>query len=122
MNEILNQEKSIYIQISEMIENDILRDVLLEDERVPSTNELAKLYAINPATAAKGINILVDAGILYKKRGIGMFVSDGAKEVIRTKRKTQFYKNYVSEIVNEAKTLGITKAELIAGIEKNFED
>ena len=54
-----------------MIENDILRDVLLEDERVPSTNELAKLYAINPSTAAKGINILVDAGILYKKRGIG---------------------------------------------------
>lgn len=122
MNEILNQEKSIYIQISEMIENDILRDVLLEDERVPSTNELAKLYAINPATAAKGINILVDAGILYKKRGIGMFVSNGAKEVIRTKRKAQFYENYVSEIVNEAKTLGITKAELIAGIEKNFED
>lgn len=122
VNEILNQEKSIYIQISEMIENDILRDVLLEDERVPSTNELAKLYAINPATAAKGINILVDAGILYKKRGIGMFVSDGAKEVIRTKRKAQFYENYVSEIVNEAKTLGITKAELIAGIEKNFED
>lgn len=73
-----------------MIENDILRDVLLEDERVPSTNELAKLYAINPSTAAKGINILVDAGILYKKRGIGMFVSDGAKEVIRTKRKVRF--------------------------------
>ena len=73
-----------------MIENDILRDVLLEDERVPSTNELAKLYAINPSTAAKGINILVDAGILYKKRGIGMFVSDGAKAVIRTKRKARF--------------------------------
>ena len=73
-----------------MIENDILRDVLLEDERVPSTNELAKLYAINPSTAAKGINILVDAGILYKKRGIGMFVSDGAQEVIRTKRKARF--------------------------------
>ena len=69
-----------------MIENDILRDVLLEDERVPSTNELAKLYAINPSTAAKGINILVDAGILYKKRGIGMFVSDGAKEVIRDRK------------------------------------
>lgn len=73
-----------------MIENDILRDVLFEDERVPSTNELAKLYAINLSTAAKGINILVDAGILYKKRGIGMFVSDGAKEVIRTKRKARF--------------------------------
>lgn len=122
MNEILTQEKSIYLQIAEMIETDILRDILLEEERVPSTNELAKLYAINPATAAKGVNILVDEGVLYKKRGIGMFVSDGAKEVIRTKRKAQFYENYVSEIVNEAKTLGITKAELIAGIEKNFED
>ena len=121
MNEILSQEKSIYIQISEMIENDILRDVLLEDERVPSTNELAKLYAINPATAAKGVNILVDAGILYKKRGIGMFVSNGAKETIRSKRKAQFYENYVSVIINEAKTLGITKDELIEGIEKNFE-
>ena len=113
MNEILNQEKSIYIQISEMIENDILRDVLLEDERVPSTNELAKLYAINPATAAKGVNILVDAGVLYKKRGIGMFVSSGAKETIREKRRSQ---------LDEAKTLGITKDELIAGIEKDYEN
>ena len=57
MNEILTQEKSIYLQIAEMIETDILRDILLEEERVPSTNELAKLYAINPATAAKGVNI-----------------------------------------------------------------
>ena len=85
MNEILTQEKSIYIQISEMIENDILRDILCEEERVPSTNELAKLYAINPATAAKGINILVEAGIVYKKRGIGMFVAKGEKmHFIRT--------------------------------------
>ena len=76
MNEILTQEKSIYLQIAEMIETDILRDILLEEERVPSTNELAKLYAINPATAAKGVNILVDEGILYKKRGIGMFVAE----------------------------------------------
>ena len=85
MNEILNQEKSIYIQIKEMIENDILRDVLLEEERVPSTNELARLYAINPATAAKGLNLLVDANILYKKRGIGMFVAEGAKKRIMKK-------------------------------------
>ena len=75
MNEILTQEKSIYIQIKEMIENDILRDILLEEERVPSTNELAKLYSINPATAAKGINLLAAEGILQKKRGIGMFVA-----------------------------------------------
>lgn len=88
MNEILTQEKSIYIQIKEMIESDILRDILLEEERVPSTNELAKLYAINPATAAKGVNLLVDEGILYKKRGIGMFVAEGAKEQIMKKRKS----------------------------------
>ena len=113
MNEILTQEKSIYLQIAEMIENDILRDILLEEERVPSTNELARLYAINPATAAKGINILVDAGILYKKRGIGMFVATGAKEEIRRKRKEAFYDNYVEALVNEADRLGINRQELV---------
>ena len=80
-----------------MIERDILRDILLEEEKAPSTNELAKLYAINPATAAKGINILVDRGILYKKRGIGMFVVKGAKEMIMSKRKEEFYDNYIKK-------------------------
>lgn len=118
MNEILTQEKSIYIQIKEMIESDILRDILLEEERVPSTNELAKLYAINPATAAKGVNLLVDEGILYKKRGIGMFVAAGAKMRIMEKRKEHFYDDYVRKLVAEAGSLGITKKELIAMIEE----
>ena len=118
MKEILTQEKSIYIQISEMIENDILRDIILEEERIPSTNEFAKLYSINPATAAKGINILVDSGILYKKRGIGMFVSKGAKERIMETRKEQFFENYISTLLAEAKSLGITKEELIKMIEE----
>ena len=113
MNEILTQEKSIYIQIKEMIEDDILRDVLLEEERVPSTNELARLYAINPATAAKGVNLLVDEGILYKKRGIGMFVATGANAQIRGKRREQFYDNYVKSLMAEATSLGITKKELV---------
>ena len=82
MNELLTESKSIYLQISEMIETDILRGILLEEEQVPSTNELAKRYTINPATAGKGVNLLVDEGILYKKRGIGMFVSAGAREKI----------------------------------------
>ena len=116
MNEILTQEKSIYIQIKEMIEYDILRDVLLEEERVPSTNELARLYAINPATAAKGVNLLVDEGILYKKRGIGMFVATGAKAQIQGKRREQFYDNYVKSLMAEAMSLGITKKELVAMI------
>lgn len=116
MKEILTQEKSIYIQIREMIENDILRDILLEEERIPSTNELAKLYAINPATAAKGVNLLVEEGILYKKRGIGMFVATGAKAQITGKRKAHFYDDYVKSLMAEAVSLGITKKELIAMI------
>lgn len=118
MNEILTQEKSIYIQIKEMIEKDILGNILLEEERVPSTNELAKLYAINPATAAKGVNILVDEGILYKKRGIGMFVATGAKKQIMEKRKKNFYDDYVKSLMAEARSLGITRQELIAMIQE----
>ena len=113
MQELLNHEKSIYLQIEEMIEQDILRDILLEEERVPSTNELAKLYAINPATAAKGVNLLVDEGILYTKRGIGMFVAAGAKEAIRKKRREHFFENYVKGMLTEAANLGISKEELI---------
>ena len=113
LQEILNQEKSIYLQIQEMIEQDILRDILLEEERVPSTNELARLYAINPATAAKGINLLVEEGILYKKRGIGMFVAEGAKAAIMKKRKECFFDDYIRGLLLEAASLGISKKELI---------
>lgn len=113
MNEILTQEKSIYLQIAESIETDILRSILLEEERVPSTNELAKLYAINPATAAKGVNILVDEGILYKKRGIGMFVAAGAKEVILNRRRSEFYDNYVKKLLEEAASIGLDRDEVV---------
>ena len=113
MNELLSQNKSIYLQVSEMIETDILRGILLEEERVPSTNELAKIYTINPATAAKGINLLVDEGIVYKKRGIGMFVAEGAKEHIIEKRKDAFYENYVKGLLEEARSLGISSEELV---------
>lgn len=118
MQEILNQEKSIFLQIKEMIERDIMRDILLEEERAPSTNEMAKIYAINPATAAKGVNLLVDEGILYKKRGIGMFVAKGAKAAIIKKRKERFYDDYVSGLLAEASSLGISREELIDMIAK----
>ncbi len=113
LNELLNQEKSIYLQISEMIENDILRDILQEDEKVPSTNELAKYFKINPATAAKGINLLVDEGILYKKRGIGMFVTKGAKEAVKNKRKEAFFEKFIKSLLIEAASLDISEEELI---------
>lgn len=113
MNELLSQNKAIYLQLSEMLETDILRGVLLEEERVPSTNELARLYTINPATAAKGINLLVDEGILYKKRGIGMFVAEGAKEQIIKKRRDAFYETYVKGLLEEAQSLGISDEQLV---------
>lgn len=118
MQQHLTQEKSIYIQIGDMIETDILRGILMEEERVPSTNELARLYTINPATAAKGINILVDEGILYKKRGIGMFVTKGAKNIILKKRKEAFYEDYLKELIMEAKSLGISREDLISMIKE----
>lgn len=118
MQQKLTDDKSIYLQISQMIETDILRGILLEEERVPSTNELAKLYTINPATAAKGVNILVDEGILYKKRGIGMFVSAGATGKIRERRKQTFYQVRLKELIAEAGSLGISKEELINEIQK----
>lgn len=119
-----SQDKSIYVQISEMLENDILRNIVLEEERIPSTNEFARMYSINPATAAKGINMLVDEGILYKKRGIGMFVAAGAKEKIMKRRKDEFFDNYVKKLLEEAGSLGITDKELIEMIERgaNKED
>lgn len=118
MQQRLTDDKSIYLQISRMIETDILQGILLEEERVPSTNELAKLYTINPATAAKGVNLLVDEGILYKKRGIGMFVSTGAAERIRNRRKQEFYEVRLAELLAEARSLGISKEELIREIGK----
>lgn len=118
MKAILSDQTSIYLQISQIMENDILRGIYLEEEQVPSTNDLARQYSINPATAAKGVNILVDAGILYKKRGIGMFVSDGAMKKIRESRKKVFYQEYVTSLVKEAKSLSITLAELAEMIRK----
>jgi len=118
----LNDDKSIYLQIGQMIEDSILRGIFLEGERVPSTNELARLYSINPATAAKGINLLVEQGILYKKRGIGMFVSEGAAQKIRLARKAGFYEQFVVNLISEAKTLGITKEELVQMIRKAEND
>lgn len=112
MLENLGEDKSIYLQIGEMIEDEILRDILREEEQVPSTTELSKFYKINPATAAKGINLLVDKDILYKKRGIGMFVQAGAKEKIMEARKKSFKETYLKKLITEAKLIGITKNDL----------
>ena len=117
----LSDQSLIYLQIAQMLEDDILRKVYTEDEQVPSTNELARGYNINPATAAKGINLLVSDGILYKRRGIGMFVSKGASELIRQKRKDKFIDAYIRPMIDEGQSLGISGDELIAMVKKAME-
>lgn len=118
MNGSFSELSAIYLQIAAMIEDDVLRGILCEGEQVPSTNELARAYNINPATAAKGVNLLVDEGVLYKRRGIGMFVAEGARTAIVQKRKNAFYDAFVTQLVREAKALEISKEELTAMIER----
>jgi GntR family transcriptional regulator len=108
----LTSDRSIYLQIAERIEDSILQNALEEETQVPSTNQLAALYRINPATAGKGINILVDRGVLYKKRGIGMFVAAGARQQIRERRKETFTVSYIQPLLAEAGRLGLEPAEL----------
>ena len=119
MQQQLTDSKSIYLQIGEMIETDILRGILLEEEQAPSTNELARRFTINPATAGKGLNLLIDQGILYKRRGIGMFVAPGARERILEKRRTAFLEGRLRELLAEAERLGITRDEIIRMIEES---
>lgn len=108
-----DKAKALFIQIAELIEDQILSGILLADEQVYSTNQLAKLYNINPATARKGLHLLVEENIIYKKRGLGMFVSDGAVAYIKEKRKSNFYRDYILTMLKEGEKLQLSKEEII---------
>jgi DNA-binding transcriptional regulator YhcF (GntR family) len=108
----MDEGRPIFVQIAEQIENSIIDGSLPEEAQVPSTNELAAFHRINPATAAKGVNQLVDDGILYKKRGIGMFVSSGARAKLRLRRREQFSDQYLRPLLAEAHKLGLSTAEV----------
>lgn len=114
----MDESRPIFVQIAEQIENDIISGALAEETQVPSTNEFAAFYRINPATAGKGVNVLVDNGILYKKRGIGMFVADGARATLVAVRREQFTTQYVRPLVVEAAKLGISPDQLADLIRK----
>lgn len=118
MGFFIDDSRPIFVQIAERIEDDIIEGRLPEESQVPSTNQFASFYQINPATAAKGVNLLVDQGILYKKRGIGMFVATGARAALIEKRKEQFYEQYVLTMMREARKLGITVEQLMDMIRK----
>lgn len=117
MSPARNDHTLIYLQIAQMLEDGILRGIYLEETQVPSTNELARTLRINPATGAKGLNLLVEEGILYKRRGLGMFVAPGAEARIRAKRRAEFLEQYVKPLVAEARKLGLTTEELQAMLE-----
>lgn len=109
---MIDDSRPIFQQIADRIEGDILEGILPEEGQVPSTNEFAAFYRINPATAAKGVNLLVDDGLLYKRRGIGMFVAPGARQAVLAKRRQEFYGQYVQPVAAEARKLGIGAEEL----------
>ena len=122
MHGTLSDQSLIYLQIAQMLEDNILRGIYREEEQVPSTNELARTYNINPATAAKGLNLLVDDGVLYKRRGIGMFVSPKAGEKVLEKRRAAFYKDYIQPLVKEGKSLALTAEELKLMVQRATEE
>ncbi|HLV98375.1 MAG TPA: GntR family transcriptional regulator [Ktedonobacterales bacterium] len=121
MSQVIDDSRPIFVQIAERIENDIIAGELAEDAQVPSTNQFAAFYQINPATAAKGVNLLVDQGILYKKRGLGMYVAPGARARLLEKRQEQFFEQYVVPMLHEAEKLGISAEQLADMIQRGVQ-
>ena len=115
---MFDDRSPIYRQIAESIKDDVLSGALKEDEQVMSTNQYAAFYQINPATAAKGFAELVAEGVLYKKRGIGMFVSPDAREKLRAERRERFFTDLVEPMLAQAKVLGIAVEEIVRHLEE----
>ena len=108
----------IFRQIAVQLEDAIVDGSLPEESQAPSSNELATFHRINPATAAKGLNQLVTDGVLYKRRGVGMFVATGAREQLLKRRRSEFADLYVRPLMTEAQKLGISSRELTAMIDR----
>ena len=115
-------DKPIFLQIAEQLEDSIFTGVFPEETQIPSTNEVAAVLNINPHTVLKGMNLLVDEDIIYKKRGLGMFVKTGAVEKIRQKRQGQFYEQYIAALIREAEKLQMSKEDIMALIERGYDD
>lgn len=110
----LDESTPLFVQVAERLAEEIADGGLAEGDRVPSANELATYYRINPATAAKGINVLVSDELLEKRRGIGMFVADGARRRLLERRRKRFAERFVEPMVAEASRLGIGSDDLVA--------
>lgn len=117
---MFNDQTPIYRQIADQIRQDILTGRLNEEEQVMSTNQYAAFYRINPATAQKAFQSLVDDGVLYKKRGIGMFVVTGAKKKLQQEHRDRFFEEILEPMLTEARAIGIPEADLIEYITSNY--
>ena len=115
---VFDDRSPIYRQIADRIKADVMSGVLEADEQVMSTNQYAGFYRINPATAAKAFQQLVDEGVLYKRRGVGMFVSPEAPAALRTQSRARFFEDVVDPMVAEARTIGIPLADVIARVRR----
>jgi DNA-binding transcriptional regulator YhcF (GntR family) len=113
---VFDDRSPIYRQIADQIEDEVLGGTLAGDEQVLSTNKYAAFHRINPATVNKAFQQLVDDGILYKRRGIGMFVSPKARETLRARRRKTFFTDVVEPMVAQARAIGIELPELVARI------
>lgn len=111
-----DESKPIYLQIKERIEEQIVSEQLREEEQIPSTTQLVNFYKINHLTVSKGIHLLVEDGLVYKKRGVGMFVAKGAREKLLSRRKESFVTQYVVPMMREAEHLGMTVDEVVKTI------
>ncbi len=118
----LDEGTALFVQVAERLAREIADGGLAEGVRVPSSKELAVFYRINPATAAKGINLLADDGLLEKRRGIGMFVAAGARQRLLARRRADFTQRYVHPLLTEAARLGIAADELLILIKEAGND
>ncbi len=117
---VINGIDPIFMQVANFIEECIIQEVYKEEEQIPSTTEFSSTYKINPATVLKGFNLLESNGVLYKKRGIGVFVKECAKQLIISQRQVQFQVKYVDNLVKEARNLNIPEDDLINMIKKKY--
>ncbi len=108
-----NDTEPLYIQIAQWLEDKIVTGQLRTDEQIPSTTELSQTLKINPATIRKGVNILVDKGLVYKKRGMGMYVAENANQNVRDDRRVKFYDDFIKPLLSEAQRLGISSEDII---------
>ena len=113
----IDGSKPIYVQIAEWIETEIIDETLLPDEKVYSQYQLAELFNINPATAGKGLTLLLEAEMVYKRRGLGMFVAPDARDKLLAKRKEETLRRLIQELLNEATLLGVDGPHLLSMIE-----